>query len=76
MPACLLDRLAALADPRGRNGRQYGLVPLLGLCPAGVLAGHTTPTAIAEFGRLRRRRLGHALGFTRGAMPRANTITG
>lgn len=75
MPSSLLDRLAALTDPRGRNGRQYGLVPLLGLCLVGVLAGHTTPTAIAEFGRLRRHRLGHALGFTRGTMPCANTIT-
>lgn len=36
MPTSLLDRLAALADPRGRNGRPYGLVPLLGLCLAGV----------------------------------------
>ncbi len=75
MPASLLDRLAALPDPRGRNGRQYGLVPLLGLCLVGILAGHTTPTAIADFGRLRRHRLGHALGFTRGTMPCANTIT-
>lgn len=75
MPASLLERLTAVTDPRGRNGRQYGLVPLLGLCLVGILAGHTTPTAIAEFGRLRRHRLGHALGFTRGTMPCANTIT-
>ena len=75
MPASLLDRLGELTDPRGRNGRQYPFVPLLGLCLVGILAGHTTPTAIAEFGRLRRHRLGHALGFTRGTMPCPNTIT-
>lgn len=75
MPASLLARLAALTDPRDRRGRQYPFVPLLGLCHVGILAGHTTPTAIAGFGRLRRHRLGHALGFTRGTMPCANTIT-
>ncbi|MBN9520602.1 ISAs1 family transposase [bacterium] len=75
MSAPLLERLAELADPRGRNGRQYPLVPLLALCLVAILAGHTTPTAISEFGRLRRHRLGHAPGFTRGTMPCPNTIT-
>jgi len=75
MAASLLERLAALTDPRGRNGRQYGLVPLLGLCLVGILAGHTTLAAIADFGRLRRHRLGHALGFTRGTMPCPNTLS-
>ncbi|MBN9517443.1 ISAs1 family transposase [bacterium] len=75
MPASLLDRLAALADPRGRNGRQYVLVPLLGLCLVGTLAGHTTLTATAHFGRLRGHRPGHALGFTRGTMPCPNTLS-
>jgi hypothetical protein len=59
LPASLLDRLGALTDPRGRNGRQYGLVPLVGLCRVGVLAGHTTLAAIAHFVRLRgHRRIG------------------
>ncbi len=69
MPASLLERLGGLTDPRGRHGRQYGLVPLLGLCLVGILAGHSTLAAIAHFGRLR----GHALGFTRGTMPCPNT---
>lgn len=75
MPSCLLDRLADLTDPRGRHGRQYPLVPLLALCLVGTLAGHTSLAAIAQFGRLRGRRLGHALGFTRGTMPCPNTLS-
>lgn len=75
MPTSLIDRLAALTDPRDRRGCQYPFVPLLALCLVGILAGHTTPTAISDFGRLRRHRLGHALRFTRGTMPCPNTIT-
>ena len=53
---------------------QYPLVPVLALCLVAVLAGHTGFAAIAQFGRLRRRRLGHALGFQSGRMPCANTL--
>jgi DDE_Tnp_1-associated/Transposase DDE domain len=70
----LVERLAELTDPRGRRGRQYPLVPLLALCLVGLLAGHTTVAAIAQFGRLRRR-LGLALGFRDGRMPCANTLS-
>ncbi|WP_162542177.1 ISAs1 family transposase [Gemmata obscuriglobus] len=49
---------------------------LLTLCLVAILAGHTTPAAIAQFGRLRQKRLGHALGFKNGNMPCANTIAG
>jgi hypothetical protein len=76
MPALsLLDRLAELTDPRDRKGRQYPLVPLLALAVVATLAGHTSVAAIAQFGRLRRHRLGHALGFRDGKMPCANTLT-
>ena len=76
MPALsLLDRLAELTDPRSRHGRQYPLVPLLALAPVATLAGNTSVAAIAQFGRLRRHRLGHALGFRNGHMPCANTLT-
>jgi DDE_Tnp_1-associated/Transposase DDE domain len=76
MPALsLLDRLAELTDPRSRHGRQYPLASLLGLALVAILAGHTTVAAIAQFGRLRRHRLGHALGFRDGKMPCANTFT-
>lgn len=76
MPALsLLNRLAELTDPRSSRGRQYPLVPLLALSLVATLAGCTGVTAIAQFGRLRGRRLGHALGFRDGQMPCANTIT-
>lgn len=74
MARSLLERLSELSDPRDRRGRQYPLVALLGLCLVAILGGHTSLAAIAQFGRLRGRRLGHALGFTRGTMPCANTL--
>lgn len=74
MAASLIDLLGELNDPRDPRGRQYPLVPVLALCLVAILAGHTTLAAIAQFGRLRRHRLGHALGFTRGKMPAATTL--
>lgn len=74
-PMSLLDRLAELTDPRSSHGRQYALVPLIALSLVATLAGCTTVAAIAQFGRLRRHRLGHALGFRDGKMPCGNTIT-
>ena len=75
MPALsLFDRLTELPDPRHRKGRQYPLVSLLGLALVAILGGHTSVTAIAQFGRLRKHRLGHALGFCDGKMPCANTF--
>jgi hypothetical protein len=71
----LLDHLAELADPRHPQGRQYPFVPLLALCLVATLAGCTSVAAIAQFGRLRAHRLGHALGFRSGRMPCANTLT-
>jgi len=76
MALSLVERLAELTDPRSRHGRQYPMVGLLTLCLVAILAGHTTPEAIAQFGRLRQKRLGHALGFRNGNMPCANTIAG
>jgi hypothetical protein len=76
MPALsLLDRLAELTDPRDRKGRQYPLVPLLALTLVAIRAGNTSVAAIAQFGRLRKHRRGHALGFPHGKMPCANTLT-
>jgi hypothetical protein len=74
MPLSLVERLAELTDPRDRRGRQYPMVGLLTLCLVAILAGHTAPEAIAQFGRLRQKRLGHALGFKNGKMPCANTV--
>lgn len=71
----LLERLADLPDPRGRHGCIYPFVPLLTFTLVGILAGHTSVAAIAQFGRLRGKRLGHALGFPHGKMPCPNTLT-
>jgi len=76
MSRSLIERLSELNDPRDRRGRQYPLVGLLTLCAVAMLAGHTTLAAIAQFGRLRQKRLGHALGFKNGHMPCANTLAG
>ena len=71
----LLERLADLPDPRGRHGCVYPFVPLLTPCLVGILAGHTSVAATAQFGRLRGKRLGHAWGFPHGKMPCPNTLT-
>ena len=71
----LFDRLAALTDPRSPHGRQYPFVPLLALCLVATLAGAASVAAIAQFGRLRGQRRGHALGFRNRKMPYANTLT-
>lgn len=71
----LLDRLGDLPDPRSRHGRVYPFVPLLALCLVAILAGNKSVAAIAQFGRLRGKRLGHALGFPHGKMPCPNTLT-
>lgn len=76
MGLSLVERLSELNDPRDRRGRQYPMVGLITLCLLAVLAGQTTAEAIAQFGRLRQKRLGHALGFKNGKMPCANTIAG
>lgn len=70
----LLERFAELNDPRDPRGRHYPLASLLGLSLVAILAGQTSLTAIAQFGRLRGHRLGHALGFKNGRMPCANTL--
>src|SRR5262245_6681982 len=75
MAASLIELLGELKDPRDPRGVQYPLVPVLALCLVAILAGHTGFAAIAQFGRLRRQRLGHALGFRNGRMPCANTIS-
>ena len=75
MAASLIELLGELKDPRDPRGLQYPLVPVLTLCLVAILAGHSGFAAIAQFGRLRRQRLGHALGFNNGKMPCANMIS-
>jgi hypothetical protein len=75
MASSLIELLGDLKDPRDPRGVPYPLVPVLALCLIATRAGHTGFAAIAQFGRLRRHRLGHALGFRSGKMPCANMIS-
>lgn len=45
----LLQRLAMVPDPRDRRGLRHGLVGVLAMCAAAVLAGARSATAIAEW---------------------------
>ena len=75
MAASLIDLLRDLKDPRDPRGVQYPLVPVVALCLVAILAGHTSLAAIAQFGRLRGTRLGHALGFPSKKTPAATTLS-
>ncbi len=50
-PLALLDALALVPDPRGRQGRFHPLVAVLGLTVVALLAGCKSFDAIAQFGR-------------------------
>jgi hypothetical protein len=73
--ASLLERLAALDDPRSARGRRYSLASLLSLAVVAMLAGMTSLEAIAHFGRLWGTRLTHLLGFRSGATPSKATYS-
>lgn len=75
MGPSLLELLSELPDPRDPRGIRYPLVPVLALCLVAALAGYTSFTAISQFGRLRKHRLAHALGFKRGTIPAASTLS-
>jgi hypothetical protein len=75
MEPSLIELLGELGDPRAPRGIRYPLVPVLALCLLAALAGHTTLAAISQFGRLRKHRLAHALGFKRGTIPAASTLS-
>jgi DDE_Tnp_1-associated/Transposase DDE domain len=75
MGPSLLELLAELPDPRDPRGIRYPLVSVLALCLVAALAGYTSLTAVSQFGRLRKHRLAHALGFKRGTIPAASTIS-
>ncbi len=75
MSPSLIELLGELPDPRDRRGIRYPLVLVLALCLVAILAGHTSLAAISQFGRLRKHRLAHALGFRRGTIPAASTLS-
>jgi hypothetical protein len=73
-PLTLLDALALVPDPRGRQGRFHPLVAVLGLTVVGLLSGYTSLEAIAQFGRDRGLPLAVALGFRRAKTPNKSAL--
>jgi len=71
----LAEALAAVPDPRDARGLIHPLPAVLGLTVLAVLAGHTGPEAIAQFGRDHGPALAHALGFRRGKTPAKSTLS-
>jgi hypothetical protein len=73
-PLALLDALALVPDPRGRQGRFHPLVAVLGLTVVALLAGCKSFDAIAQFGRDRGLPLAVALGFRRAKTPNKSAL--
>lgn len=61
----LLALLAKIPDPRGRQGRRFGLSAMLATVVCGILTGARGYTAIAEWVHHQEVRVWHWLGFTR-----------
>lgn len=61
----LLALLAKIPDPRGRQGRRFGLSAMLATVVCGILTGARGYTAIAEWIRLQDVQVWHWLGYTR-----------
>src|ERR1700733_3313815 len=74
-PLALIDVLASVPDPRGRNGKRHPLNAILSLTVLAMMTGCKGVNAIAQFGRDRGFALAHALGFRRGKTPCASTFS-
>ena len=74
-PASLFALLAQLADPRKPRGCRYPLAAVLAVIILAKLAGETTVSGIAHWGRLRAAMLCPLLHVTYGRLPCANTYT-
>ena len=61
----LLAMLATIPDPRGRQGRRFGLSAMLATVVCGILTGARGYTAIAEWIHHQEVQVWHWLGFTR-----------
>lgn len=71
----LLEALAQVPDPRGRQGQRHPLSAILGLAVVAMLTGCKGYSAIAQFGREKGVALAHALGFRRGKTPTKSTYS-
>jgi DDE_Tnp_1-associated/Transposase DDE domain len=74
-PLALLDVLASIPDPRGRNGKRHPLNAILSLAVLAMMTGCKGVNAISQFGRDKGFALAHALGFRRGKTPCASTLS-
>ena len=70
----LLPYLGAVPDPRGRQGRRYGLPLLLGLCLIGLCCGCQGYLSIARWVRALKVEVRQELGFPTGRTPCAATL--
>jgi len=74
-PLSLLEELARVPDPRGRQGTRHPLHAILGLTVLAMLTGCKSYTAIAQFGRDKGFALASALGFRRGKTPAKSRLS-
>jgi predicted transposase YbfD/YdcC len=74
-PTSLFALLAQLADPRKHRGRRYSLATVLTVLILAKLAGETSLSGIAQWGRLRAAWLCPLLQLPRSSLPCANTYT-
>jgi hypothetical protein len=65
----LLEALAGVPDPRGRQGRRYQLASVLALAVCAMACGARSLYAIAQWGKQHRRLVCEALGITRLSTP-------
>jgi len=65
----LLEALAGVPDPRGRQGRRYQLASVLAMAVCAMACGARSLYAIAQWGKQHRRLVCDALGITRLSTP-------
>ena len=71
----LFEILAAMPDPRSRQGQYHPLSAMLGLVVLGLLMGRTSLAGIFRLGRQFGPPLAWALGFRRGKTPSLSTYS-
>ena len=74
-PPSLFEILAAMPDPRSKQGRYHPLSAMLGMVVLGLLMGRTSLAGIFRLGRQFGPPLAWALGFRRGKTPSLSTLS-